>query len=121
VIVATSAKANGAFSAIRPKSVETADEPAAIWHVRRTEVFPSTRSAACSASSGRVLTSSGGSVLRQLVAKHLERGRLEELPILPHVVAIDVVIGDEPLLSSGPVVDAVMASVAIPGGLPPVA
>jgi hypothetical protein len=39
VIVATSAKANGAFIAIRPKSVETADEPAAIWHVRRTEVF----------------------------------------------------------------------------------
>jgi NTE family protein len=55
------------------------------------------------------------------VAKHLERGRLEELPILLHVVAVDVVTGDEPLLSSGPVVDAVMASAAIPGVLPPVA
>jgi predicted acylesterase/phospholipase RssA len=58
--------------------------------------------------------------LRRLVKEHLEHVRLEELPIPLHVVAVDVVTGEE-LLSSGPVIDAVMASAAIPAVLPPVA
>ena len=53
--------------------------------------------------------------LRRLVAARVEHERLEELPIPLHVVAVDVVTGEELLLSSGPVVDAVMASAAIPG------
>jgi NTE family protein len=43
------------------------------------------------------------------------------LPIEFHVVAVDVVTGEELLLSRGSAIDAVMASAAIPAVLPPVA
>src|SRR5919206_449773 len=46
--------------------------------------------------------------------------RLEDLPIPLHVIACDVLAGREVRLSAGPLVDAVMASAAIPGVLPPV-
>ena len=37
-----------------------------------------------------------------------------------HVVAVDVISGEELLLSRGPVVEAILASAAIPAVLPPV-
>ena len=42
------------------------------------------------------------------------------MPIEFHVVAVDVLTGEELLLSTGPAVDAVMASAAIPAVLTPV-
>jgi NTE family protein len=56
-----------------------------------------------------------------LVAEHLEHSRLEEMPIPFHVVAVDVITGEELLLSRGPALEAVLASAAIPAVLPPVA
>ncbi len=58
--------------------------------------------------------------LRRLLEKHLPYRLLEEAPIAMHVVATDMVLGQEVLLSAGPVVDAVLASTAIPGVFPPV-
>jgi NTE family protein len=123
LIVATSVGAvNGAFIATRPQTVETADELATIWHgVRRTQVFPLNPLSGLLGFLGTRSHLVPDSGLRQLVARHLERGRLEELPIPLHVVAVDVITGEELLLSSGLVVDAVMASAAIPAVLPPVA
>lgn len=46
------------------------------------------------------------------------RARLEDLPKPLHVVAVDVLTGEEVLLSAGHTVDAVLASAAIPG-VPP--
>ena len=43
------------------------------------------------------------------------------MPIEFHVVAVDVLTGEELLLSRGPVLEAVLASAAIPGCLAPVA
>ncbi len=43
------------------------------------------------------------------------------MPIPLHVVAVDVISGEEMRLSRGPVLDAVLASAAIPAVLPPVA
>jgi NTE family protein len=58
--------------------------------------------------------------LRHLLERHLPYGRLEDAAIPLHIVASDMLSGDEVLLSSGPVVDAVLASTAIPGIFPPV-
>jgi NTE family protein len=122
LIVATSAGAiNGAFIASRPQTVETADELAAIWgEVRRAQVFPLNPLSGLLGFLGSRAHMVPESGLRRLVAARVEHERLEELPIPLHVVAVDVITGEELLLSSGPVVDAVMASAAIPAVLPAV-
>jgi NTE family protein len=61
-----------------------------------------------------------GSSLRKLVAEHDHGQQLEERPTEFHVVAVDVLTGEELLLSTGPALDAVMANAAIPAVLPPV-
>jgi NTE family protein len=58
--------------------------------------------------------------LRRLLEKHLPYSLLEQAAIPVHVVATDMALGHEVLISSGPAVDAVMASTAIPGVFPPV-
>ena len=45
---------------------------------------------------------------------------MEDLPIPLHVVAADLISGEELRLSSGPIVEAVLASAAIPGVVAPV-
>ena len=60
------------------------------------------------------------SALRRLLERHLPYRLLEQAVLPTHVVATDMVLGVERLLSAGPVVDAVMASTAIPGVFPPV-
>jgi NTE family protein len=123
LIVATSVGAvNGAFIAARPQTADTADELGAIWgRVRRGDVFPLNPLSGLLGFLGSRSHLVPGSGLRRLLEAQVERERLEELPIPLHVVAVDVVSGEELLLSSGPLVDAVMASAAIPAVLPPVA
>lgn len=122
VIVGTSAGAlNGAFIAARPPTVETAEQLAEVWRgVRRGQVFPLnplTGLLGFVGSSAYLVPQSG---LRRMISRHVDRDRLEELPIPLHVIAADVLSGEEVRLSHGPVLDAVLASSAIPGVLPPV-
>ncbi len=58
--------------------------------------------------------------LRRLLEKHLPYRLLEDSAIPMHVVATDMLLGREVLISSGPTVEAVLASTAIPGVFPPV-
>ena len=58
--------------------------------------------------------------LRRLLEVHLPYHLLENAALPVHVVATDMQLGQEVLLSSGSVIDAVMASTAIPGVFPPV-
>ena len=58
--------------------------------------------------------------LRRLLEDHLPYRRLEDAALPMHVVAADMQLGSEVVLSHGPVVDAVLASSAIPGVYPPV-
>jgi NTE family protein len=58
--------------------------------------------------------------LRQLLAPYLQCEALEQTATALHVVAVDVLRSEE-LLSRGPLLDAVLASAAIPGLLPSVA
>jgi NTE family protein len=122
VIVGTSAGAmNGAFIASRPQTVATADALAAVWRdLKRGQVFPLkplTGLLGFLGARNHLVPASG---LRKLIDGHLQHGALEDLPIALHVVAVDVVSGEELRLSRGPIIDAVLASAAIPGIVAPV-
>lgn len=58
--------------------------------------------------------------LRRLLEKHLSYRLLEEATVPMHVIATDIMSGTEVVISSGSVIDAVLASTAIPGVFPPV-
>lgn len=66
--------------------------------------------------SGGVLA--GRTVVREL-NRHFGEDRLEDLPIACAMVAADLATGAEVVIRSGPVVDAIRASIAIPGIFPP--
>jgi len=66
---------------------------------------------------GHLVDSSG---LRRLLERHLPYRRLEDSGLPVHLVASDMLNGQEVLLSTGAAVDAVLASAAIPGVYPPV-
>jgi NTE family protein len=121
VIVGTSAGAlNGAFIASRPQTVATADALAQVWRdLRRGQVFPLNPLTGLLGFLGardHLVPDSG---LRRLIARHVQCDQLEELAVPLHVVAVDAVTGEELRLSRGPLLDAVLASAAIPAVLPP--
>jgi NTE family protein len=122
LVVGTSAGAlNGAFIASRPQSVATADALGAIWRdLRRGQVFPVNPITGVLGFVGARDHLVPGSGLRRLISEHVEADRLDDLRIPLHVVAVDVISGEEVLLSHGPLPDAVLASCAIPGVLEPV-
>jgi NTE family protein len=121
-VVGTSAGAlNGAFIASRPQTVATADALGEVWRrLRRGQVFPLNPLTGLLGFLGtrdHLVPDSG---LRRLIERHVERDRLEEMPLELHVVAVNVVSGEEVRLSEGPAIDAVLASASIPAVLPPV-
>ena len=122
VIVATSVGAvNGAFIASHMPTRSSLDELAGLWRgTRRGDVFPLEPLTGLLGFLGVRRNLVPGVALRRLVARNLLHERLEDLPIPLHVVACDVLTGSEVLLSHGSLVDAVLASAAIPGVLPPV-
>ena len=122
LLVGTSAGAlNAAFIASRPQTVETADALAAVWaRLRRGQVFPVnplTGLLGFLGSRDHLVPDSG---IRRLIEQHVEVAKLEQMNVPLHVVAVDVISGEELRLSAGPAVDAVLASAAIPGVLAPV-
>jgi NTE family protein len=58
--------------------------------------------------------------LRALLERYIPYKLLEQAAIPVHVVATDVLSGEEVVLSEGAVVEAILASAAIPGIFPPV-
>jgi NTE family protein len=122
LLVGTSVGAvNAAFVASHGASLQTVDELAALWDgLRRGQVFPLEPLTGLLGFLGARRNLVPGTALRRLITRHVEQERLEALPIPLHVVACDVLTGEEVLLSRGPLVDAVLASAAIPGVLPAV-
>jgi NTE family protein len=59
--------------------------------------------------------------LRVLLENHFADQRLEDVQVPAYVVTTDLVSGDAHVISSGPIVEALMASAAVPGLFPPVA
>src|SRR4051795_4291295 len=122
LIVGTSVGAvNGAFIASRGFSAATVDELAELWQgLRRGQVFPLEPLTGLLGFLGARRNLVPGVALRRLVTSHATFERMEELLIPLHVIACDVLTGAEVRLSGGPLAEAVMASAAIPGVLPPV-
>src|SRR4051794_29330367 len=122
LIVGTSAGAlNGAFIAERPQTVETARELGEVWRgLKRGHVFPAhpiTGALGFLGARNHLVPDSG---LRRLIGRHTVAERLEHTIVPLHAIATDVLSGEDVRLSEGPLVDAVMASAAIPGVLPSV-
>ena len=122
LIVGTSAGAlNGAFIANRAQTVQTARNLGRVWReLSRGEVFPLnplTGLLGFLGARNHLVPDSG---LRQVVRTQMSFERLEEAAVPLHVIATDVLRGEEVRLSKGPLLDAVMASAAIPGVLPAV-
>jgi NTE family protein len=92
----------------------------AIWRgLSRRDVFPlGWRSVLGLATRRDFIVDPGG--MRRLLEAHLPYREIESARIALHVVATDLLGGSAVRLSSGPVVDAVLASAAIPGAFPPV-
>jgi NTE family protein len=122
LLIGTSAGAiNATFLAGHGTNRESLESLAESWaRLRRRDVFP--------ISPGRHLLALGGAResmcsadgLRRLISKHLPYRLLEDARIPVHVVATNLLSGEEVLLSTGDAVSAVLASTAIPGLLPAV-
>jgi NTE family protein len=113
---------NGAFIASRPPTPETANDLAEVWHrIHRSQVFPLGPLTGFFGFFGvrdHLISDSG---LRELIERHIEFAALEEALIPVHVIATDLLSGEEVRLSSGDALQALLASAAIPGVFAPVA
>ncbi len=122
LLVGTSVGAiNAAFIASREPTVRTARELQEVWrHISRGQIFPANPLTAGLGLLGMRDHSVPVGSLRRLLESHVEIERLEDAPVALHVVAADALSGEEILLSSGPAIEAILASAAIPGVYPAV-
>ncbi|HEY1392736.1 MAG TPA: patatin-like phospholipase family protein [Methylibium sp.] len=119
VVGASAGAINGAYFAAFP-TPEGVAKLQALWSgLKRRELFPLNMGSVM-----RLLTRRAHLVdaqgLRRLLERHLPYSQLQDAALPIHIVASNMVTGEEVLLSSGPAVDAVLASAAIPGVFPPV-
>lgn len=111
---------NAAFYAGRPdlEGVRALEE---VWHdVHRRDVFPVTVWRSLKVMLARRGSLVDPSPLRGLLERSFAYRRLEEAPIPCVVVATDLLSGEEVTLDSGPVIDALLASAALPAVFPAV-
>lgn len=111
---------NGAWLATHPGAAGVA-ALGEMWRgIRRGDVFPMRPATALAALTGRGSNLVPRDGLERLLRRHLGNVRVEETRVPLHLVATEVTTGRAVLLSSGGLVEAVMASAAIPGVFPPV-
>jgi NTE family protein len=119
VVGASAGAINGACFAADPTLAGVARLEAIWCALRREHIFPlGWRSLLAFALRRDYLVDSLG--LRRLLETHLTYRRLEHARLPIHVVATELLTGDEVLLSTGPAIDAILASAAIPGVYPSV-
>lgn len=92
-----------------------------VWRgVRARDIFPIRPAGAMRATAGRGNHVADPRGLRRLLEENLPDVDLQDAPWPVAVVATDVLTGREVVLERGRMVDAVMASAALPGVFPPV-
>ena len=122
LLVGTSAGAlNAAYVAGHGTSRTSLDTLADLWAgLRRRDVFPPSPGRHLLALTGARESMFSSEGLRRFIAKHLPYRLLKDAQIPVHVVATNLLSGEEVLLSTGDPISAVLASTAIPGLLPAV-
>ena len=111
---------NGAWIAVEPDRTR-AEQLADMWRrTTRDDVFHFSPLDAIRGLAGKANHLLSNERLRRLLDMHWPAARLEEAKVPLYVVATDLSTGREVVLSKGPVVDALLASSAIPGVFPPV-
>ena len=122
LLIGTSVGAlNAAYVAAHGPSRSTIDDLGAIWRsIRRRQVFPLDVRRQLLALGGRRRSICSVEPLRRLVDTNLGIDRLEDARLPVHVVATDVLSGEEVLISDGAASSAVLASAAIPAVFPAV-
>lgn len=112
---------NGAYLAGHP-SLEGVEELTRLWEsIRRAEIFPiSVRRMVAGALGWRNHLFDPLGLRTLILRADLGFDRLEDAPVPLHVMGTDVGMGAPVVLSRGDVVDALMASSAMPGAFPPV-
>lgn len=119
IVGASAGAINAAYFAADP-SRAGADKLEAIWcALKRRDVLPFSLSSMLGMlrRRGHLVDSHA---LRRLLERNIPYRQLEQAALPVHIVASDMLSGHEVVLSSGSVVDAVLASAAIPGVFPPV-
>jgi len=118
LIVGTSVGAvNGAWIA----GGRSATDLAQLWRtLRRSDVYPISLIGGFLGFIGLRDHLVNDGPLRRLLSAHLTFERMEDAAVPFHVVATDVLTGHDVLINTGPAVDAVLASAAIPGIFTPV-
>jgi NTE family protein len=121
MLIGTSVGAvNSAWIAGRPDP-EGVDRLCEIWmSLRRQDVFPFDPLMSAAGLLGRTNHFISNIALRNVLEKHLPFERLEEASVPIHVMTTDLKSGRATVMTSGPVVPALLASCAIPGVFPPV-
>ena len=110
---------NAAYYAGAP-NLEGVERLARIWRgLQRKDVFPLNWRTALGFARRRDFLV-GSESLRRLVHKHLPYRTLQEAAIPVHIVATDILTGEEVVLSQGPAAEAILASTAIPAAFAPV-
>ena len=122
LLVGTSAGAlNAAYLAGPGTTEDRLQALADLWrHARRQDVFVTRPRRWLAATVGTAPSLFADTKLRALVQHHLGFDRLEDARMPVHVVACDLVTGQGVALTEGTSTDAVLASSAVPGLLPPV-
>jgi NTE family protein len=122
LLVGTSVGAvNAAWVAAHGMGERSLADLALLWAgLRRSDVFPLSVGRALLAMTGRRSALCSDGHLRGLVDAHLVIRDFREAAVPLHLVATDLLSGEEVLVSDGSVLDAVLASAAIPGIFPPV-
>jgi NTE family protein len=93
----------------------------AVWRsLRRDTVFPARPFDGVLGFAGRREHLVPDTGIRRLLRDHVRFEQMQDAQVPFHVVATDVLSGCDTLLSHGNAVDAILASAAIPGVLPPV-
>jgi NTE family protein len=119
VVGASAGAINGAYFAATPTLAGVA-QLESIWvNLTRQDLFPFNLGSVLGLLTKRAhLVDSHG--LRRLLERHLPYEQLQDAALPIHIVASDMVTGEEVLISTGSAVNAVLASAAIPGVFPPV-
>jgi NTE family protein len=123
LLVGTSAGAlNAVWVAGHGMSAPALAELGRLWvRLQRRDVFPLHLSRLAQGMVGRSQALSSSDALAALVEVHAGFSDLADAGVETHLVTTDLLSGQAVLLSSGPLVPAVLASAAVPGLYPPVA